>query len=118
MPARKRHRRTPEHPDPVVRFGRALKEAKTKERADQIRIQGEREAQKRRAKLAAEHAAKLAKARHRLDATITDVKAARARGSRKAEADAAYRFAKAIVVELETGQRPEWAPDPVDADPT
>ncbi len=111
MPARKRHRRPPEHPDPVVRFGRALKEAKEKERTEQIRIQAEREEQKRLAKLAAEHAAKLAKARRRLDQAIADVKAARSTGRRKAEADEAYRVAKAAVVELETGERPDWAPN-------
>lgn len=111
MPARKRHRRQPEHPDPVVRFGRALKEAKAQERAEQIRIQAEREEQKRLAKLAAEHAAKLSKARKRLDQAIADVKTARATGRRKAEADEAYRVAKAAVVELETGERPDWAPN-------
>lgn len=110
MPARKRHRRTPEHPDPVVRFGRALKEAKAKERAEQIRIQEEREEQKRLSKLAAEHAAKLKRAKARLDQAIADVKRARSAGSGKAEADETYRVAKAVVVELETGQRPDWAP--------
>jgi len=94
----------------VVRFGRALKEAKAQERAEQIRIQAEREEQKRLAKLAAEHAARLAKARKRLDQAIADVKTARSTGRRKAEADEAYRVAKAAVVELETGERPDWAP--------
>jgi hypothetical protein len=111
MPARKRHRTEPEHPDPVVRFSRALKEAKAKERADQIRIQAEREEAKRRAKLAAEHAARLAKANKRLDAAIAAVKQARATGTGNPEAEAAYRSAKARVIELETGERPSWAPD-------
>lgn len=113
MPARKRHRRQPEHPDPVVRFGRALKQAKEKERAEQIRIQAEREEQKRRAELAAEHAARVAKARRRLDQAIAAVKQARARSADERQvADVEYRAAKALVVELETGERPDWAPEP------
>lgn len=112
MPARKRHRRPPEHPDPVVRFGRALKETKAKERAEQIRIQAEREEEKRQAKLAAEHAARLKRANRRLEQAIAAVKRARSSGSGQTEADQAYREAKAVVVELETGERPGWAPEP------
>jgi len=109
MPARKRHRQPPEHPDPVVRFGRALNDAKAKERAEQIRIQAEREEEKRQAKVAAEHAAKLEQARKRLEKAIADVKRTRSAGTGHAEADEAYRSAKAAVIELETGERPSWA---------
>jgi hypothetical protein len=112
VPARKRHRRRPEHPDPVVRFGRALDQAKTAEEAEQQRIQAEREAARRAAELAAEHAAKLDRARRRLERAIAAVKTSRASGTGTAEADAAYRAAKAEVVELETGERPSWAPAP------
>lgn len=110
MPARKRHRRQPEHPDPVVRFGRALEEEKAKARAEQIRIQAEREEEKRQAKLAAEHAARLKAAQRRLEQAIAAVKQARSSGSGAAGADEAYRAAKAEVLELETGERPDWAP--------
>lgn len=110
MPARKRHRKQPEHPDPVVRFGRALKEAKAKERAEQKRIQAEREEAKRQAKVAAEHAARLVKASRRLDRAIADVKRARASGRGAGDAETSYRSAKAMMVELETGERPKWAP--------
>ncbi|MDW3213130.1 MAG: hypothetical protein R8G01_03975 [Ilumatobacteraceae bacterium] len=110
MPARKRNRRQPEHPDPLVRFGRALDQAKAAERAEQQRIQAEREAAKLAARLAAEHAAKLARAEQRLERAIAAVKASRSSGSGTAEADATYRAAKADVVELETGERPPWAP--------
>lgn len=113
MPARKRHKRQPEHPDPVVRFGRALQDARERERAEQIRIQAEREEAKRLAQIAAEHAARLAKARRRLDAAIDGVKAARsANAESRRRADEEYRAAKALVLELETGERPGWAPDP------
>ncbi len=110
MPARKRNKRPPEHPDPVVRFGRALQEAKTKERAEQQRRHAEREEEKRLARLAEEHAAQLAEANRRLERAIAAVKRARTSGSGGAEAEASYRAAKADVVELETGERPRWAP--------
>jgi hypothetical protein len=116
MPARKRHRRQPEHPDPVVRFNRALEQQKARDRAEQLRIQAEREEEKRQAELAAEHAAKLRRAQRDLEQAIAAVKQARSTGRGAAEADEAYRAAKAQVVELETGERPDWAPaaDPPD----
>ena len=110
MPPRKRNRRQPEHPDPLVRFARALDRAKAAERAEQQRIQSEREAAKLAERLAAEHAAKLATAVAALDRAIARVKACRASGVGAAEADVEYRSAKALVVELETGERPAWAP--------
>ena len=110
MPARKRNRRVPEHPDPLVRFGRALDQAKAAERAEQLRIRDEREAAARAAELAAEHAARLDRARRALERAIAAVKSSRSSGVGAAEADAAYRAAKADVVELESGERPSWAP--------
>ena len=110
MPPRKRNRRQPEHPDPLVRFGKALDRAKAAERAEQQRIQAEREAAKLAARLAAEHAAKLAAANAALDRAISRVKACRQSGTGAAEADEQYRAAKALVIELETGERPSWAP--------
>lgn len=111
MPARKRHRRVPEHPDPLVRFGRALEQAKTAERAEQARIRAEREAAERAAESAAQHAAKLDRAKRTLERAIAAVKTSRSSGVGAAEADAAYRAAKADVVELESGERPSWAPE-------
>ncbi len=111
MPARKRHKKKPEHPDPVVRFGRALEREKERERAEQIRIQAERDEQKRQADVAAEYARKLGKANNRLERAIAAVK--QNRGDQEVEAE--YRAAKADVLELETGERPDWAPgDPSD----
>ncbi len=112
MPARKRHKKQPEHPDPVVRFGRALEREKERKRAEQLRIQAEREEAKRQADIAAEHARKLKAANKRLERAIAAVK--QNRGDRDTEAE--YRAAKADVLELETGERPDWAPgDPNDA---
>ncbi len=115
MPARKRHRRPPEDPDPLVRFGRALKETEERERAERKRIQAEREEAKRQARLAAEHAARVERAERRLERAIARLKRARAERSGVAEAEDEYRAAKADVIELETSQRPRWAPDPSEA---
>jgi hypothetical protein len=110
MPARKRHKKEPEHPDPLVRFGRALKEREAKERAEAARRKAEAEEVRRQAILAAEHAAAVQHANRRLEHAIEAVKAARAKRQGIDDADAAYRAAKARVVELETGMLPSWAP--------
>lgn len=110
MPSRKRHRRAPEDPDPVVRFGRAIKEADERERAERKRIRAERAEAKRQERLAAEYAAAVEQADRRLQQAIAAVK--RAHGERNGidEAEHEYRSAKADVIELETGERPDWAP--------
>lgn len=104
MPARKRHKKQPEHPDPVVRFGRALEREKERKRAEQIRLQAERDEAKRLADIAAERARKLKAANKRLEQAISAVK--QHRGDHEIEAE--YRAAKADVLELETGERPDW----------
>ncbi len=113
MPARKRHRRQPEHPDPLVRFGRALKEAEEREAAERKRAKAERAEAKRRAQIAAERALAVKRANRRLERAITALKRARAEHRGVPEAELAYRTAKAHVMELETGERPKWAPDDV-----
>lgn len=105
MPARKRRKHVAEHPDPVVRFGQALEREDRRRKAEQERISAEREEVARLAKVAAEHAARLEAARARLDRAIAEVKRHRGRP----DVEAAYRAAKAEVVELETGDRPSWA---------
>jgi hypothetical protein len=116
MPARKRHKKEPEHPDPLVRFGRALKEREAKEKAAAARRKAEREEARRQAILAAEHAAAVKRANKQLERAIAAVKTARTSHSGMDEADAAYREAKALVVELETGVAPSWAPNSGDDD--
>ncbi|MEO6653411.1 MAG: hypothetical protein ABIP17_12225 [Ilumatobacteraceae bacterium] len=108
MPARKRHKQVIEHPDPVVRFGQALEREQRRLSAEQERIRAEREEAARLAAIAADHAERLARARARLDRAIGDVKRHRGR----ADVESEYRVAKAAVVELETGDRPAWAPGP------
>lgn len=112
MPARKRHRKQPEHPDPLVRFGRALKEADAREAAERKRAKEARAEAKRQAQIAADHAAAVKRANRRLERAIAELKRARSAHRGAAEAELAYRAAKADVMELETGERPKWAPDP------
>lgn len=117
MPARRRNRGKPDQQvidDPVSRFGVMLRESAERERAEQ-----ERKAQRKRdaaaeAKAARARADALLNAQRHLDQAIERVKAAKARRSGVAEADAEWRDAKAKVIELETGAAPEWAPAAAD----
>ncbi len=108
MPARKRHRRPPEHPDPLVRFSRAVKEtdAKEQERVRQEQARKREEADRR--KRAAEHAKAVEQAKRQLDRAIAAAKQARSAGDGVAEADEAWKQAKARLIELETGEAPDW----------
>lgn len=63
-------------------------------------------------------AEKIAAAKVDLERAIAGAKAARSSGAGIPEADAAWRVAKARLIELETGETPEWAPASSDADPT
>lgn len=83
----------------IAQFAAALRESEARERAEQER---------RRARKSA--AEQLEVARVELDQAIEGVRRARRTRSGVAEADAAWRAAKARVIELETGATPEWAP--------
>jgi hypothetical protein len=109
VPPRKRHRQPPAPTDPVVRFGRGLIEEAEKEQAERMRIQAERAEAKRQKRLAEERAQAIATARSRLDRAIAMAKEARATGRGVAAADAEWKAAKAALIELETGQAPDWA---------
>lgn len=108
MPARRRHRKQPPNPDPIVRFAEAVKQSDAKAKAERQRIEAERREAKRRAQLAAEHAEAVRVAGIALDKAIAAAKRARASGKGVPEADLAWRQAKARVIELETGQAPDW----------
>lgn len=108
MPPRRRHKQQPEHPDPVVRFAKAVKQSDERKRAEQRRIEAEREEAARLAKLAAEHAEAVRIAKRQLDKAIASAKAARASGKGVVEADLSWRRAKARLIELETGEAPDW----------
>lgn len=83
----------------IAQFAAALRESEARERAEQER--------RRARKTAAEQ---LAIARAELDRAIAEVRRAQRTRSGIAEADAAWKAAKARVIELETGAAPTWAP--------
>ncbi len=81
-------------------------DAKAKERVRREQSQKREEAERR--KRAAEHAEALAAAKQQLDRAIAAAKDARSSGNGIAGADEAWKRAKARVIELETGEAPEW----------
>ena len=86
-----------------------LRESAERERAERERIQVERQQARDAADVAAAHAAALAAARRELEHAIDNAREARRAGSGVAATDAAWRQAKARLIELETGAPPEWA---------
>ena len=96
--------------DPVTQFGQMLQESAKREAEAIRRAEQQRADHKAARKAAEEHAAALRSARRDLDRAIDAVRRARSERRGEAEADAAWRDAKARVIELETGARPEWAP--------
>jgi hypothetical protein len=69
-------------------------------------------AKRERAKAAQAKSNELNEARRALDLAIAEVRRAKESGRGRAEADAAWKVAKARVIELETGDAPSWAPAP------
>ena len=67
-------------------------------------------AKRERAKAEQAKSNELNEARRALDAAIADVRRAKESGRGRAEADAAWKVAKARVIQLETGDAPTWAP--------
>ena len=110
MPARRRHKKQPESTDPIVRFSEAVKRSDAQARAERKRIEAERKEAARQARLAAEHAEAVRVAGVALDKAIAAAKAAHHSGRGVEQADLVWREAKARVIELDTGQRPDWAP--------
>lgn len=108
MPARKRHRKQPTPTDPIARFGQSLIQQSDKEKAERQRIQAERTEANRQQRLAEERAAAIAAARQRVDVAIAKAKEARSTGRGVAEADEEWKAAKAALIELETGESPDW----------
>jgi multidrug resistance efflux pump len=93
-------------------FAAALKES---EKADKAAKEKERTAREERERTVAAANAKernLADAKRELDRAVEGVRRAKASGRGRAEADAAWKVAKARVIELETGTAPSWAPKP------
>lgn len=96
--------------DAAERFAAALKESEQREQLARKREREARaEADLRRAQETA-RANELAEANRDLEKAIETVRAARRAGKGAAAADEVWKLAKARVIELETGDRPGWAP--------
>jgi hypothetical protein len=110
MPSRRRPKAPPpELPDPIHRFAAILRESAESERAEIERARFEREEATNAARTAAEHAAAIVAARRDLERAIEGMREARRARSGVEAADAAWRVAKARLIELETGEPPTWA---------
>lgn len=110
MPRRRRPKASPpEQQDPVSRFGALIRESAERERAEEERRQDARQQAREAARAAEERAEALKHARRELERAIAHGREARRQRAGVAEADAAWRQAKAKVIELETGAAPDWA---------
>jgi len=114
MPSRRRPKTSP---TPQVstqlsdaqRFAQALRESEEADRrAKQAAADAKIEAERVKAE-AVEQAARLTRAQQSHQRAVEMVKEAKRTGKGRAEADAAWRDAKAELVERETGKRPAWA---------
>jgi hypothetical protein len=107
MSSRQRPRQQPKKPSvpadqvqrDLERFAASLKASENAERAARERERVQRDAD-----------AALTEARRALESAVEGVRAAKRSGRGVGEADAAWRAAKARVIELETGAAPSWAP--------
>lgn len=100
----------------LERFAAALKETEKAEKVAREREQTKRAEAARKADDAAAHASSLATAQRELKRAVEAVRHAKETGRGRAEADAAWKVAKARVIELETGTAPAWAPKPPPAE--
>lgn len=82
----------------LERFAAAVREDEARRKAEQQRRADQ-----------AEHARQLDEARAELDRAIAAVRRAKDTGKGRAEADEAWKAAKARVIELESGAPPSWA---------
>lgn len=86
-----------------------LRDSAERERAERDRLRLDRQRARDAADAVAAHAVALDAARRELEHAIGAAREARRVGSGVAATDAAWRQAKARLIELETGAPPEWA---------
>ena len=98
----------------LERFNAALKASEERARAERAQQEQRRGEARRREQEANASASALVEARRRLEQAVSAVRAANRTGTGKAEADLAWRRAKAEVIRLETGEAPAWAATDVD----
>ena len=96
----------------LERFAAALKETEKAEKVAHERDASRKAEAARKAEEAAAHSSALAAALRELKRAVDAVRHAKESGRGRAEADAAWKVAKAKVIELETGTAPAWAPKP------
>ncbi|MEI7546865.1 MAG: hypothetical protein WCK21_02235 [Actinomycetota bacterium] len=96
----------------LERFAAAVKETEKAERAAKDKSRKESDERQQRAAAAQAQQRSLADAQRELQKAVADVRQAKQTGRGRAEADAAWKVAKARVIELETGSAPAWAPKP------
>jgi chromosome segregation protein len=101
----------------VERFAAALRESEARDAAARAAAQKAEAERQRRREEAEAHATELSTARHDLDAAIAAVRTSKSTGKGRAGADAAWKAAKARLIELETGAPPSWAAQPADQEP-
>jgi hypothetical protein len=94
----------------LQRFAAALAESEAREKAAKAAERVRREEEARVAAEAAAHERSLQQARRELDRAIEAVKQARRDGRSTVAADVEWKRAKAALLQLETGERPKWAP--------
>jgi len=96
------------------RFAQSLRDSEEADRRAK-KAADEAKAEAERAKAAAlEEANRLQRAQEAHQRSVEMVKEAKRTGKGRAEADAAWREAKADLLELETGKRPAWAARPAE----
>jgi hypothetical protein len=119
MPSRRRPKSTPATQattqlSDAQRFAQSLRDSEEADRrAKQAAVDAKIEAERLKAE-AQEDAARLKRAQEAHQRAVESVKEANRTGRGRAEADAAWRDAKADLVELETGNRPAWAARPAE----
>jgi len=91
-------------------FAAALKESEALDKAKREKEQQRQAAEAARKAEARAQADALATAKRDLERAIQAVRDAKRNGRSTVEADAAWKVAKARVIELETGAAPTWAP--------
>ena len=94
----------------LQRFAAALAESEEREKAAKAAERARRDEEARVAGEAAAHERNLQQARRDLDRAIAAVKQAKQSGRSTVAADEEWKRAKALVLQLETGERPKWAP--------
>jgi hypothetical protein len=94
----------------LQRFAAALAESEEREKAAKAAERARRDEEARVASEAAAQERNLQQARRDLDRAIAAVKQAKQNGRSTVAADEEWKRAKALVLQLETGERPKWAP--------